>query len=158
MSGQASREEIVVFRTLLNRGDRSLILERLQRVAPDARPAWGRLDAPRMLCHVADQMRAALSDIPTAPVHTLVTRTLLKFLVVNTGIKPPRGKIMTAPEMLVSQPTSWDADLAACIDLAERVGRRAATAVHSTFGPLSPEEWGRLCWKHLDHHLTQFGA
>lgn len=144
--------------TFLNDQDRTLILQRLQRVRPDARPAWGTLDAPRMLCHVADQMRVALGDAPSRPVHSFATRTFLKFLVVHTGFQPPRGKIRTAPEMLVSQPTSWDADLAACLALAERVAQGSARAVHPMFGPLSPEEWGKLCWKHLNHHLVQFGV
>jgi hypothetical protein len=144
--------------TLLSDIDRTELLARLQRVRPDARPAWGSLDAPRMLCHAADQMRVALGDLPAKPVHSLLSRTLVKFLVVNTGLKPPRGKIQTAPEMLVSRPKSWDDDLAACVELAERVGAGAARAVHPTFGPLSPEEWGRLCWKHLNHHLSQFGV
>ena len=114
-------------RTFLNHQDRSLILQRLQRVRPDAQPAWGTLDAPRMLCHVGDQMRVALGDLPSKAVHTFASRTLLKFLVINTGFQPPRGKIRTAPEMLTSQPTSWDADLSACLALAERVAleRRA---------------------------------
>jgi hypothetical protein len=145
-------------RTFLNDQDRALILQRLQRVRPDARPAWGTLDAPRMLCHVADQMRVALGDAPCRPVHSFATRTLLKFLVIHTGFQPPRGEIRTAPEMLASQPSSWDADLAACLALAERVARGTAQAVHPMFGPLSPEEWGKLCWKHLNHHLVQFGV
>jgi hypothetical protein len=87
-----------------------------------------------------------------------MSRTLVKFLVVNTELAPPRGKIQTAPEMLATQPKSWEVDLAACAELAERVGRGSARAVHPAFGPLSPEEWGRLCWKHLDHHLRQFGV
>jgi hypothetical protein len=144
--------------TLLDDERRSAILQRLQRVRPDATPAWSSLTAPRMLCHAADQMRVALGDLPSEPVHTFATRTLLKFLVVNTGFKAPRGKIRTAPEMLHSEPTSWEADLAACLDLAGRVGRGAASAAHPAFGRLSPEEWGRLCWKHLDHHLAQFGV
>jgi hypothetical protein len=81
----------------------------------------------------------------------------VKTIVVNTGVKPPRGKIQTAPEMLSSRPGSWDADLSACVELADRVGSGTAKAVHPAFGPLSSEEWGRLCWKHLDHHLVQFG-
>ena len=148
----------MALQTLLSPDDRALILERLRRLTPEARAAWGTLDAPRMLCHVADQLRVALGEAPTVPVHTLASRTLLKLLVVNTGIKPPRGKIMTAPEMLLSRPTTWERDLSACVELAERVGHGAAAAVHPTFGPLSPREWGRLCWKHLDHHLTQFGV
>jgi hypothetical protein len=148
----------VAIGTFLSKEDRSLILERLQRVPADAKPGWGRLTAPRMLCHVADQMRVALGDLPSKPVHSFFSRTVVKFLVVNTGLKPPRGKIQTAPEMLITQPTSWSADLSACLELAERVGRGAAQAVHPAFGPLSPEEWGRLCWKHLNHHLVQFGV
>ena len=143
--------------TLLDNHDLSLLLKRLQRVRSDATPAWGSLTAPRMVCHIADQMRVALGDVPARPIHNFASRTLVKFLVIETGIKPPRGKIQTAPEMLMSQPTSWEADLAACVDLAERVARGSATAVHPAFGPLSPREWGRLCWKHLDHHLVQFG-
>lgn len=111
-----------------------------------------------MLCHLADQMRVALGDLSTKPVHTLVSRTLLKFVVIHTGLEPPRGKIQTAPEMLMSQPSAWETDLSACIVLAERVGAGSARAVHPTFGPLSPDQWGRLCWKHLNHHLVQFGA
>ncbi len=148
----------MAIRTLLNDEDRSQIIERLGCVHPNAQPVWGSLDAPRMVCHLADQLRVALGDVPTKPVHTFVTRTLLKFLVVNTGFQAPRGKVQTAPEMLRSQPTAWEADVSACRELAERVARGSARAVHPTFGPLSPEEWGRLCWKHLNHHLVQFGV
>jgi hypothetical protein len=144
--------------TLLAAHDRSRITERLRRLTPDAPAGWGTLDAPRMVCHVADQLRVALGEIPAKPVHTFASRTLLKFLVLRVGIKPPRGKVQTAPEMLLSQPGAWEEDVSTCIDLVERVGRGTATAVHPTLGPLSPRDWGRLCWKHLDHHLVQFGV
>jgi hypothetical protein len=142
----------------MNAEERSLLLERLRRVRPDAKPAWGTLDAPRMLCHVADQMRVGLGDLPTKPVHNLATRTLLRLLVVHTGFQAPRGKVRTAPEMLSSRPASWEADLGACQELAERIGRGQARAVHPAFGPLSPEEWGKLSFKHIHHHLVQFGV
>jgi Protein of unknown function (DUF1569) len=29
---------------------------------------------------------------------------------------------------------------------------------HSFFGHLTPEEWAILTYKHLDHHLRQFGV
>jgi uncharacterized protein DUF1569 len=144
--------------TLLNSADRSRLIERLRRVRPDAAPAWGTLTAPRMLCHLADGLRVALGELPARPVHTFASRTLLKFLVVNTGFSPPRGKVQTAPEMLTSVPATWEADLSACTVLAERVGAGSARAVHPMFGPLSPDEWGRVSWKHMNHHLQQFGV
>jgi len=144
--------------TLLNRTDRDRILERLRRVRPESQAAWGNLDAPRMLCHIADQMRVAMGDAPIAPRHSFVSRTLVKSIVVNTGLKPPRGKVQTSPEMLASRPGAWEADLSACVELVDRVAAGNTHAVHPAFGRLSPQEWGRLCWKHLDHHLTQFGV
>ena len=32
------------------------------------------------------------------------------------------------------------------------------THPHSFFGRLTPEEWATLMYKHLDHHLRQFGV
>lgn len=143
--------------TLLNDSDREAILTRLRRVAPDARAQWGKLDARRMLCHVADQLRVAVGVLATKPTHTFLYRTVVKWLVIQTGIQPPRGKVQTAPEMLTSRPGDWSADLASCEELIAAVGEGKTHAAHPAFGPLSSSEWGKLCWKHLDHHLRQFG-
>jgi Protein of unknown function (DUF1569) len=29
---------------------------------------------------------------------------------------------------------------------------------HCFFGPMTPSEWATMAYKHLDHHLRQFGA
>jgi hypothetical protein len=143
--------------TLLNAPDRDAILDRLRRLTPTATPRWGALTPPRLLCHLADQLRVALGDTPVKRTDTALTRTLLKLLVVYSPMKPPPGKVQTAPEMLLSGPTSWAADLRSCEDLIARLATTPTGAVHPTFGPLSYGGWGRLAWKHLDHHLRQFG-
>lgn len=144
--------------TLLNEQDRTDLLDRLRRLTPEQPPKWGRLDAPRMLCHVADQLRVALGEIPGTFTGNPLTRTLLKWLVIYAPISPPPGKVETAPEMLTTRPASWPDDLRAAETLLERVGRGEARAVHPAFGPLGPAAWGRLSFKHLDHHLRQFGV
>ncbi len=143
--------------TLLDPVAREAVVGRLRRVTAETKPAWGQLDAPRMLCHLADQMRVAVGDLPTRSANSFLGRTLVKWLVIGTSVKAPRGKVMTAPEMLSSSPATWSADLAACEALIKRVGAGEAHADHPMFGPLTTEQWGRLCWKHLDHHLRQFG-
>src|SRR5262249_16944604 len=138
---RSSVETTVSRRTLLDPADRAGVVERLRRVRRESRPAWGKLDAPRMLCHVADSLRIAVGDLPSRPTHNLLSRTLGRALVVNTGLRPPRGKIKTSPEMLTTHPSSWDADLAACVALVDRVAAGTSRAVHPAFGPLTPEEW-----------------
>ena len=145
--------------TLTSAVPRNAILLRLERMPPTATPAWGTLDAPRMICHVSDQLRVALGLIPLQKrSDTLFRRTLLKWVVLYTGFEPPHGKVRTAREMLTSAPTGWRADLDECGRLVEAVGNGGAHAVHPAFGSLTPSEWGILCWKHLDYHLRQFGG
>jgi len=144
--------------SLLNTTDREAILQRLRRLQPTAQPQWGRFTAPRMVCHLADSLRVGLGDVTAKRVDSLPTRTLLKWLVVYSPLQPPPGKIQTAPEMLTSGPTTWEADLAQVETLIARVAATPTSAVHPMFGPLSHGGWGRLTWKHVDHHLRQFGC
>ncbi len=77
---------------------------------------------------------------------------------VHTGFEPPPGKIKTAPAMLSTQPTSWADDCAVFEALVHRLDASPGGAPHPTFGPLTKSEWGQLGWKHIDHHLRQFGV
>jgi hypothetical protein len=45
------------------------------------------------------------------------------------------------------------------IDRFAAAGPQGCTAhPHSFFGRLTPEEWSMWMYKHLDHHLQQFGV
>ena len=144
--------------TILSPTDREALLQRLRRLQPTTRPQWGTFTAPKMVCHLADAVRIGLGDVPIQRTDTLPTRTFVKWLVVYSPIQPPRGKIQTAPEMLASAPTSWAEDVARVEQLIERLASKPTSAVHPAFGPLSYDGWGKLTWKHIDHHLRQFGC
>jgi hypothetical protein len=142
----------------MNPAERDSLLRRFEQLRPDAKPAWGSFDAPRMLCHLSDALRVAVGELPTVPQHSWLSRTFGRLFVVHTPLQPPPGKVMTAPEMLSSRPADWQTDLATLKQLAQRVSAGGATAVHPTFGPLTPREWAQLSWKHINHHLRQFGV
>jgi hypothetical protein len=36
--------------------------------------------------------------------------------------------------------------------------QRCTKRAHTFFGSLTPDEWAQLMYKHLDHHLRQFGV
>ena len=144
--------------TLLNPPDREAILDRLRQLQPSTPPRWGTFTAPRMVCHLVDNLRVCLGEVPTKRTDNLPSRTLVKWLVVYTPMRPPPGKVQTAPEMLVSAPTTWEEDMAQVEQLIDRLAAVRSSAVHPYFGPLTHGGWGRLAWKHLDHHLRQFGC
>ena len=143
--------------TLLDPTDRAAMVERLRSLSPSDQAQWGTLDAPRMLCHVSDQLRVALGDIPATFRGTFLSKSVLKWLVIRTPFQAPPGKVQTVPEMLLTKPAAWSDDLQAGVALIDRVGRGDGNAIHPGFGRLSAAEWGALGWKHLDHHLRQFG-
>jgi hypothetical protein len=146
--------------TLFDAADRAAIHERLDRLRPELRAQWGRMNAPQMVCHVADQLRVALGDLATEAKPIFLRNRLLRQIFVY-WLPWPKGKVPTAREMLSSQPETWEADVAAVHRLVDRFATRTPGgewAVHPAFGPLSGREWGVLSQKHLDHHLRQFGV
>ena len=144
--------------TLRNDEQRAQVLARLRRLTPASTPGWGKFTAHGAVCHMSDQFRVALGEIACVRHDNLFTRTFMKWLVVNTPMQAPKGKVQTSPEMLTTRPGKWESDLAECLRLCERVGTESPRGIHPAFGPFTPEEWGRMGWKHTDHHLTQFGV
>ncbi|HLA14994.1 MAG TPA: hypothetical protein VJZ25_08220, partial [Gemmatimonadaceae bacterium] len=46
-------------KSLWNPRARAELLDRLERLSPEARPLWGRMNAPQMLAHLAKWMQMA---------------------------------------------------------------------------------------------------
>ena len=154
------RGERITVRNLLDSKDRKRILERIGRLDRDHPPLWGRMDAPRMVAHLCDQMRLTLDGVEVAPVQSYarypVVRELLLYL-----LPWPKGKVKGPPEAFASEPGGWEQGLKDLAELIERFAReepRASYPDHPFFGPMNRREWGVLCYRHTDHHLRQFGV
>jgi len=143
---------------ILNEEDRQTILARIRKLEPKRPALWGKMNAGEMVCHLGDQMRVALGEIPGKPVGNILHRTLVKWLIIYVGVKAPPGKIETVPEMLTTKPSTWEADVAALEGLIERLSKAEKVAPHPAFGRMSLDQWGILAASHIDHHLRQFGV
>ena len=147
-------------RTIFDLSARDEVLARLERLRPDAHARWGQLDAPRMLCHVADQLRQGLGELEAQPIRSPLAVTPVNWLVIHV-LPWPKGRGKSPPEFLQRQPNTWNADLRECRRLINAFfsrGPRAAWPSSPVFGRISGRSWGVLAYKHLDHHLRQFGA
>jgi hypothetical protein len=136
---------------------------RLAQLQPESERQWGKMSAAQMLAHCSAGMEMATGDLVTAP-------AALPLRLLGRAIKPMMLK--DGAEMKRDSPTSKELIMAdECDFAAERerlralIGRFAAggpagctTHPHAFFGKLTPEEWGVLMYKHLDHHLRQFGV
>lgn len=160
--------------TLLNPSARARLHARLDRLSPESEPRWGTMSAERMVCHVADHLRIALGDteMNTARVGLRFGRRevsmspgLLRFKPVRYlfvhRLPWPKKRFGAPPEMWRTAPGEWQEDIASLRALVDRVGDRKpveAWGCHPWFGSISGQEWGSICWRHLDYHLRQFGV
>lgn len=151
-------------KNILDAEARATILVRIGKMKPDAAAVWGKMNAAQCMCHMADQLRMLLNELPTADRSTFMSRTLVKTLVM-AGMPAPKGKVPTAPEIdqvsAGTKPTTFEADRKALLHLIDRylaTPEGFAYQVHPFFGRLTRRQWGKLIWSHLDHHLGQFGV
>jgi hypothetical protein len=124
------------------------------------RPAqWGRFTAPKMVCHLADSLRMALGDLKVAPKRLPIRYPPLKQLIIYVAPFPKGAP--TAPELLAREPREWAneiADLQGLLVRAAAAGSAEGWPEHPAFGRLSNRAWGVLIYRHIDHHLKQFGG
>jgi hypothetical protein len=136
------------------------IRERVARLSPESKGEWGKMSAPEMVCHLAESLKMALGDLPVTRKNVPIRYPPLKQLIVYL-LPFPQG-VPTAPELLTRSPRAWNADVADLQALVDRfVARGSGTTPwveHPAFGRLSRRAWGVLVYRHMDHHLRQFGA
>jgi hypothetical protein len=76
-------------------------------------------------------------------------------------LAPFPKNVPTAPELIARTPGDWKADVREVQSLVDRFIARGSGARwpdHPAFGRLSSRAWGVLVYRHMDHHLRQFGA
>ena len=146
---------------LFNSTDRDELVRRLSNLQPSSPRQWGKMDAAQMLAHCAAALEVACGD----PIRkqALVGRVLAPFVRKSfLGEKPFQRNAPTDPAFKIAGDRDFAAERIRLAALIERFASRGPAAaeglVHSFFGRLTADEWGRLMYKHLDHHLRQFNA
>jgi hypothetical protein len=146
---------------LFDSADRQALVRRLDGLQPASARQWGKMNSAQMLAHCAVALEVACGERPKKQV--LLGRLLTPFIRSSVlGEKPFVRNSPTDPDFIIADERDFAAErqrLATLIDRFCQRGPDAASGqVHSFFGKLNGDEWGRLMYKHLDHHLRQFGA
>ena len=146
---------------MLHSFDAAELIQRVRRLQPDSRPLWGKMTVGQMLAHCQVPLRVASGELK-------LKRSLIGVLLGGLAKKklmsdrPFDRNLPTAPEFRVRDARSFEPErtkLVACIEGFHERGESGITKEpHPFFGHLSLAEWQTLQWKHLDHHLRQFGV
>lgn len=137
------------------------LVARLEKLTPSSTPQWGRMDVAQMLAHCCLPYRQLAGEIGGGP-------WLLRFLAKHVFKQKVVGEVPYGPNIpspkpfRVTDPRVFEPErdrLVACIRDWHGKGADAYEGrLHASFGVLTAREWSNLLYKHLDHHLRQFGA
>lgn len=138
------------------------VKDRIARLRPDSERQWGKMGPAQAMAHCALAMEWAVGDVrpPRMFIGGIVGR-LIKSKVLAES-EPMRRNAPTAKTLVIANDCDLPAEqkrLCGLIDRFAAAGPAGCTTQpHSFFGRLTPEEWAALMYKHLDHHLRQFGV
>jgi hypothetical protein len=140
---------------------KSQILRRLSDLSPSAERQWGKMSASQMLAHCAAALEVGTGDRPRP--QALIGKIFGPFVRKGLlGDKPFSKGSPTDPTFVVTDERNFVGERQRLIALVEKFSARgrdeAGRQTHSFFGRMTGDEWGRLMYKHLDHHLRQFGG
>ena len=135
---------------------------RIALLRADAPALWGKMTAAQVMEHCCRGMEMATGDnqLPRVFVGRLLG-PMIKGMAVRTD-NPMRKNSPTAPALVVTGEPDFEAGRERLVGLIDKFAAGGdagcTTWPHAFFGKLTPEEWAGLMYKHLDHHLRQFGV
>lgn len=150
-----------VMRSLFEADAANGILARLNNLQPATKSLWGKMNVSQMLAHCHAPLQVALGEkqLKRRLVGLLFGRIARKSM-----LKPGdfTKNLPTDPGFLVKDDRDFDTAKKQLESLIQRFSeadsQSVAAKTHPFFGKMTAEEWGILQWKHLDHHLRQFGV
>ena len=137
------------------------VIARIDKLQPATQRQWGKMDVAQMMAHCSGALNMASGRLN--PSRALIGRLIGPiFKAIYTNQKPFSRSSPTDPKLIVSDQRDF---LCEQEQLKLRVrGFHEGGEAHCTrhphpfFGALTPQDWSRGMYKHLDHHLRQFGA
>lgn len=141
------------------------IKQRIMRLHSESERQWGNMTLAQALAHCTSGVQMAMGEInpKRASFPASIIGSIIKPLVFGDD-KPLRRNSPSSPALFPADPAQCDlererAQLIAAIDSFATKGAACCSQhPHPFFGPLKPQQWAILMYKHIDHHLRQFGV
>jgi hypothetical protein len=148
--------------SVFNHADVAKLIDRINKLTPTTQPLWGKMSVGQMLAHCNVTYEMAYTNKHPKP--NALMKLVLKLLVKNKVVSetPYKHNIPTAPAFLIKEDKNFESEKTTLIDHINKtlqLGEKYFDAREShSFGKLTVAEWNNMFWKHLDHHLSQFGV
>ena len=148
-------------KNIFNKADNQELIGRVQKLTPTSENDWGKMTVSRMLLHCQKPLDVAEGSLE-------LKRNIIGFLFGKMAKKnflqqdDFKKNLPTDKGFIVESAPDFEKEKKVLSDQIARFGAMGpaiiANSKHPFFGEMTEEEWGILQYKHLDHHLKQFGG
>jgi len=148
-------------KSLFNVSENKEIIGRINSLSPESKGEWGKMNVSQMLTHVQAPLKVAFGELT-------LKRSFAGFLFGKIAKKKLSSDrqwnkgMPTDKNFVVTGSRNFDEEKGRLIVLVRRFTESGPSGIskqaHPFFGTLTVDEWDRLMWNHLDHHLRQFGV
>lgn len=138
------------------------LIHRINQLKSETQLQWGKMSVDQMLahCNVAYEMVYENKHPKPNPFMKFILKNFIKKKVTGETSFPKNSR--TAPVFIIKDHKNFEAEKQRLIDYiakTQQLGENHFDNKESmSFGKLSKTEWNNMFYKHLNHHLTQFGV
>jgi hypothetical protein len=148
-------------KSLLDKECSESLVGRIQKLEPGTGALWGSMNATEMLLH-CNRVNEQLLTAPASKKGTRPKQYIGRWLVLY--LLPNFPKNARTPKRNVTKgqvdASAFEEQRQKFIELIQRfpVHEKPIVLPHPYFGDLKTKQWGLAGYKHVDHHLRQFGV
>jgi len=137
------------------------VISRIEKLQPATQHSWGEMDVAQMMAHCSATLDMASGRVVVP--RMLIGRILGTFVRhVFTNEKPFSKNGPTNKKFVIADKRDFAREqeqLKTRVQQFHTGGEAQCTKhPHPFLGPMTPLEWATGMYKHLDHHLRQFGV
>jgi hypothetical protein len=148
-------------KTLFDQATHDEMHERLGKLTPQAERQWGKMSPAQAMEHTARALEMATGR---KPMEQAFVGKLIGWIFKGgfLGEKPFARNSPTGPTLIIKDEPDFESTRIRLAELVTEFHGLGETGtdgnIHGFFGPLTGKEWGETQYKHVDHHLRQFGV
>jgi hypothetical protein len=138
------------------------IEQRILSLTPNTERQWGTMHVSQMVKHCQVPLEIAMGKKQPKEKVGLLKKTILKLFKSSLyNDKPIKKNLPTGKDFYIKDRVDFDSESEKLLALAKEfhnLKNKTDWNPHPFFGELTKEQWGKSQYKHLDHHLKQFGV
>lgn len=138
------------------------VVQRINQLTPSSQPIWGTMSVDKMLAHCNVTYEMVYDNIHPKPnaFFKFILKNFIKSKVVSEQGYANNSR--TAPQFIITDSKNFEAEKQRLINYIQKTQALGEAYFNNkeshSFGKLTATEWNNMFYKHLNHHLTQFGV